>query len=454
MKAPFYIFILAILAACSSPPASQPVAVNLTDNALTPASTQWTSGPIAEFTAVMNHKTHKLVFTPVPKKDQSTGTVTPDSLNAVPDPLGVNGNPASGNADLVTTSCNDPYPAQQTFTCTVNLVSGFTRDVANFYVQISNATLNGITTNSYDATNSDPELDTTNDGALQVSHGLWGYNNTSVNSAAAFPFLGPSGGGFNTGTRTWIFSNPSNQSVVYTILVWATPFWATYTIGNSNGDGTYGNMGYTDACAGGASSTSTSAIAVNLPFDFTLYNTDQTTWYVCPLTGQLASSASHCESGFLAPVNLPSASVQQPVFFPFWDKLKYGAASTDQAPADSSPTAGRVCYQTIGSAPNRMEVIEWRNMDFSNAPDQGSSLDFEAFLYEGTGEIDLYYEEMANAAGDTSGRAGCTQCTIGGQGKDNSGYDNGSTATVGTALFEIGGVGGAGETAVTFLPSP
>lgn len=425
---------------------------------------------LARFTAVMDHTLHKLVFTPVPASTgaDSAGNVSPQSINSVPSPSGQNGTPGSGTVDLVTTGCTDGFPTTPSFSCDVNLISGFSRSLPNVYVQITDAKLNGTSTTAYDATNSDPELVSTNDGSLTQDHGLWSYGNASFGDTAGghpppWPVIGASGSGFNSATRTWTFANPGDANVVYTIVVWATQYWATFTaFGGSNGDNTYGNMGYTDACSGGTQITGGNTL-ITLPFDFTLYNTNTKSIAICPLVGELATATSACTSAFVVPKNLPASSfTNNPVFFPFWEKLKYGTAANDQAPADTTPAAGRVCYKTIGTAPNRMEAIEWRNMDFSNAPDQGSSLNFEAYLYEGTNEIDLYYNKMGVSASDTgTNRQNCNAsttspvygCWVGGQGKDNTG----STGTSNTSLTAAGSFGSGATSdgaAVTFIPAP
>ncbi len=398
------------------------------------------SHELARFTATVDHKAKTMVFTRVPidDVDGSGGTLTPESWNALGNPSTPNNPPAASTVDLVSTGCVDGYPGTPTFQCDVTLTSGYTRSLANVYVQISNATLSGVTVATYDATNNVSPFSTANDGTLGVGHGLWSYSNASVNAFAACntdgpgacSLIGAKATGANSGVATWQFANPGDANVVYTIKVYATEFFAQMqTLQGNNADGTYGNMNYVDACTGGTAITSGNSTTVALPFDFTLFNANNTSIKLCQVGG-FAVGGGTCPSNVTTAISLPSATVGNPVFFAFWDKLKYGTAANDKAPADVVKAAGRICYKTVPgftTAPNRIEVIEWRNMQFTAAPGLKDSLDFEAFLYEGTNEIDVYYENMAAGAGDAAGRNTCDdaaaglKCWIGGQGKDSAG---------------------------------
>ncbi|HIH86500.1 MAG TPA: CehA/McbA family metallohydrolase, partial [Methanosarcinales archaeon] len=89
---------------------------------------------------------------------------------------------------------------------------------------------------------------------------------------------------------------------------------------------------------------------------------------------------------------------------PFWDDLVTWGAGT-------------IYYQTLGTAPNRMFVVEWYdNKHYSNSD---SGVTFEAILYEGSNNILFQYKdvEFGNVYGAVSG--------------DNPPYDNGGSATVG-----------------------
>ncbi len=86
-------------------------------------------------------------------------------------------------------------------------------------------------------------------------------------------------------------------------------------------------------------------------------------------------------------------------------KSKFIASSAVSA---SSSTPGAIYYQTLGTAPNRMFVVEWYdNQHYSTSP---SGVTFEAILYEGTNNIKFQYKDVD--FGYTS-------------------YNNGGSATVG-----------------------
>jgi hypothetical protein len=441
---------------------------------------------LATFTATVDHKANTMHFTRVGGASSGDGlksTITPYSLNSVPDPTGVDGNPTATDVDLVSTSCADNYPGKLTFQCDVTLVSGFPRALANPYVQITNVTLpnDGGVTSAYDGENGlTTSFATTNDGDLTPEHGLWSYSNACVSSSAAYPYVGAKGSGtcsidtsdLNTATQTLVFKNPDDQNIVYTIVVWATTSWATYTKTTNKGDGSYGNMDYVDACNGGTVIPASDGPEneIDLAFDFTLFSTESKKANVCA-SGELTPGSTSCDP--VSPVGLPSSGVSAPSFFPFWEALTYGVKANDMAPADATKKAGRICYQQVSTttAPNRIEVIEWRNMQFVDEADGGptvgsdDSLDFEAFLYEGTNQIDLVYYEMSAGSTDTLGRATCNdttsgeECVIGLQGKDAKGNGTShNTSLVGIGPLGSNNVTGGGtvgtSTHFSFIPKP
>lgn len=61
----------------------------------------------------------------------------------------------------------------------------------------------------------------------------------------------------------------------------------------------------------------------------------------------------------------------------------------------STGTNGKVHYKIIGSSPNRVLVVEWKNVNirYSDIPAAGSS-SFQIRLYEGTGKIEYVYGYM------------------------------------------------------------
>jgi hypothetical protein len=226
------------------------------------------------------------------------------------------------------------------------------------------------------------------------------------------------------------------------------------------------------ASLGGNESTlgfATSA-SITLPFEFTLYNTTAKKWFLCPFVGWITDKAANCPNTVKAnPANeFPDSSKfgSNPIFSPFWAEMEFGTATNDKSPFDTTTAAGQICVAKVNgtSEPNRIEVIEWRNMDRSTGV--GDSMDFEMFLYEGTGEIDVYYPEMFANAADTSDVPDCgntaTTSTVtayvGSQGNDTAGYYSGSAALTGEGIACSGTAGNGGATSTLteyqFLPQP
>ncbi len=85
--------------------------------------------------------------------------------------------------------------------------------------------------------------------------------------------------------------------------------------------------------------------------------------------------------------SLPNPAAPNAVLAPYWRDI--------QIRGDG------VCVATLGTAPARRFVVEWRNaLDVNNASTQ---LTFEVVLHEGTHLIDLSYQAMTNAASATVG---------------------------------------------------
>jgi hypothetical protein len=351
-----------------------------------------------EYAAHASPKNHTLTFTLL-NATAFGPDLQPQSIDSLDlDQYGGGGSPPANIVDLVTNSCTDNYPTEDTFQCSVTLRSFYTRNLANMFAQVTSITSDSGTdiSSNHSATNSYGG----DSFGLDASMGLWQYTaDASVNPGVIAQ--SPN----NSGTQEWIFANPDDQDTNYTFAVWGSKGFADYTFG-------FENLSYMDACSGGTSTTSNGVVKVTLPtgFDFTLYNVNSNTGsgnaavVEFAKNGQIGIGTTTLTASGTAQ-NLPTTSAPHPILFPFWDDLKYGSVGG----------AGKMCYQTIGSAPNRQFVIEWRNMDFANSPGAGSSLDFEAYLYEGTGEIDTVYNLMNGPGGlpSASGRENGSEAYVG-----------------------------------------
>jgi hypothetical protein len=353
----------------------------------------------------------------------------PQSINSINDPSGADGDPTPSDVDL-TSPAGCTFPPGQ-FQCLVTMIwGGPTRSLPNPVVQIDEDLLAGAETNLYDANNSDQS----NPLAVSIDHGLWVYTNTGeADMADPVPSGGPyyltsKAADFNTGSRMWSFDDPSGQDVTYDILVWASLTYSTYSFD-------YGKTSYVNVCSGGSSTTASTG-SLSLPFDVTIY--DQTYVAGQPLSFAKNGQITFGSVGLTAasePPNggLPSTSAPEPSFWAFWDDLKLRTTAPK----------GKICTQTLGSAPNRTVAVEWRDMDFADAPDEGSDLIFETLIREGTSEIDTVYKTMTAAAGDTSGREQGSEAWVGVQNATG-------TAAVGEYQQEDYGAGSA----YAYVPKP
>ncbi|OLR91734.1 hypothetical protein BJP25_25290 [Actinokineospora bangkokensis] len=112
-------------------------------------------------------------------------------------------------------------------------------------------------------------------------------------------------------------------------------------------------------------------VPVQLPFGFFFYGNTYTQAYVAT-NGYLNFLASNRAYSNVA---IPAAAVPNAAVYPFWDDLTIDSAS-------------RVATKTLGTAPNREFVIEWRNATFYQST--ATRLDFETVLSE-SGEISFRY---------------------------------------------------------------
>ncbi len=113
--------------------------------------------------------------------------------------------------------------------------------------------------------------------------------------------------------------------------------------------------------------------AVPLPFSFSFYGTSYATANVSS-NGHLSFTAASTAYSNTA---IPTASAPNAAIYPAWDDLHVDAGSG-------------VYTRTLGSAPNRQFVIEWRNVRPFSAPEHW---DFEVVLFE-NGQVYLRYRNV------------------------------------------------------------
>lgn len=111
-----------------------------------------------------------------------------------------------------------------------------------------------------------------------------------------------------------------------------------------------------------------------------------------------------------------------PILAPFWDQMRLGSRSGSQ-----------INYSTEGSAPNRIFVVEYKDMALSGGGDGTvTRVTFQIRLHEQCNLIEFYYENMD--PGNSVGWSGGTVTTSGSIGIANgktfiSVTPNGNTAT-------------------------
>lgn len=149
----------------------------------------------------------------------------------------------------------------------------------------------------------------------------------------------------------------------------------SYLISNST-------QGYIDACTGGTTvliSADDSYSTASLPFDFPFWGQTMSAASTVYLhsNGYLSFDSAVVDYGPLGDTATPNSVVA-----PYWADLQTG-------------TSG-VCYRTLGTAPSRQFVVEWRNAQFYMGT--ANSLSFELVLSETTGNVDFIYTLVSGSA--------------------------------------------------------
>jgi alpha-tubulin suppressor-like RCC1 family protein len=142
--------------------------------------------------------------------------------------------------------------------------------------------------------------------------------------------------------------------------------------------------------------------SLSLPFPFPFYGNNFSTLSVAS-NGIVSFSNSFYLWQYIN-ASLPYANIPDTIFA-FWD--------------DVYPRTNGVCLAVIGAAPTRQFVAQWDNSFFYNNDVPSSSLNFEVFLSETTGTIDVLYGRM-EGEGD---RATGSGATIGIQRDSGSSFD-------------------------------
>jgi hypothetical protein len=132
---------------------------------------------------------------------------------------------------------------------------------------------------------------------------------------------------------------------------------------------------------------------VQMGFDFGFY---QQTYSALRVS---SNGAVFFGAGTSSPSNreLPSAANLGAVVAPFWDDLDPG-------------DAGDVYVHTLGAAPRRRAVVQWKDVDFFSG--SGSRLNFEVIFYEGSDQVQFLYGPSFTG-GTTAWKATGASATLG-----------------------------------------
>jgi hypothetical protein len=120
---------------------------------------------------------------------------------------------------------------------------------------------------------------------------------------------------------------------------------------------------------------------ITLPFAVTLYGTSYTSAWID--TNGLLELANPGSSAVNFNTQIPSSAKPNASIYAMWDDLI----------ADSSST---ILTSTVGTAPNRQFIVEWRNLEYFN--DKNSRVSFEIILTEGSKSIKIVYGSESNTS--------------------------------------------------------
>jgi gliding motility-associated-like protein/uncharacterized repeat protein (TIGR02059 family) len=136
-----------------------------------------------------------------------------------------------------------------------------------------------------------------------------------------------------------------------------------------------------------------------IPFTFTFFGNSYTSFWVSD-NGLVMFGDPAAQYNTSAPI--PTAAAPNNYIAAFWDTLKIDGT-------------GKILYTTIGTAPNRKTVIQYRNMGFY--PDPVYMGTFSVILYETSNDIQVQYRQIVDSR---EGKSRGADATIGLENSDGS----------------------------------
>ncbi|WP_197035583.1 S-layer homology domain-containing protein [Paenibacillus sp. UNC451MF] len=147
---------------------------------------------------------------------------------------------------------------------------------------------------------------------------------------------------------------------------------------------------------------------IPIGFDFKFYDNTYSQAYV-HTNGFLTFTAPHSATNDLSSNAVGYYSTSQPIptnpttnlsnkmnrnfIAAFWDDLVM-APPTDTRPVlgQNAPFQPSIYYKTVGTAPNRVLIVQWTNMYFFNSTTPMGT--FQVYLYEGSNDIQIQYRSV------------------------------------------------------------
>ena len=147
------------------------------------------------------------------------------------------------------------------------------------------------------------------------------------------------------------------------------------TVQNGSRAGAGQNYGYLQP------STNSASIGFTFNFDGVNYST------VYISSNGFVSLGSSYGSPTSNSLNNPGA----PILAPFWDAMRISGGN------NPCGTSGQVRYMTTGTSPNRVFVVEWKDLALGDGWSEWgySPVTFQLRLYETSNKIEFFYKEMA-----------------------------------------------------------
>ncbi len=136
--------------------------------------------------------------------------------------------------------------------------------------------------------------------------------------------------------------------------------------------------------------------AFTIPFTFRYYGTNFTGGWFCT-NGWVSFGADPGTNDYFNGT-LPNTAMPNAALYPFWDDLVYDQSTFSDA---------RILYQTTGSSPNRVFILEFHQFRYVGTGSSGDHRgSYQVRLYEGSNAFEFIYDRSTWMGGNWSGTIG------------------------------------------------